>query len=285
MAERSPDTHAGATRIPWLSREGKFRFELGLRQNDGSFFRPSSDAPSVLSARRDILAAHPTRHAAMLEEGTDLLNSARAFAQSASGASLSTHATSHDSCLDLGRSWEPDFLLLKPTPDSTHRLVGGCVCFPSSWDLAEKMGDPIAAIHAPVPTLNESLGGQISAFLNRIKPGPIWERWNWGLAAVDALNHHPALAHPRLHAASLLEETWLRLEHQTFRALDDQGGLLFAIRVSVLPLTELAASSQAAHRLAALLETMPEEIAAYKVLTASRPSLISQLRAVPQNQN
>jgi hypothetical protein len=107
----------------------------------------------------------------------------------------------------------------------------------------------------------------------------MWERWNWGMAAVDSLNHHPALSHPRLHAGSTLADSWLRLEHQAFRSLDAEGGLLFAIRITVLPLSDLLQERSAAVRLAELLETMPDDIAAYKSLADARHTLARQLRA------
>lgn len=276
-ASAVPRANAGAT--PWLSREGRFRFELGLRQGDVSFFQRSAESECILAARREVLAAHPERHAAMLGEGKELLHEAQAFAHQVADAPVKDCAPTLKQCLDLGRHWEPDFLLLKPDATGTHRLVGGCVCFPSTWDLHEKLGQTVASIHAPVPTLNESLGAQIRTFLQRIKPGAVWERWNWGIAAVDALNHHPALHHPGLHAGSTLADSWLRIEHQAFRPLDAHGGLLFAIRISVLRLKELAQQPDASIRLAELLESMPDDVATYKGLTAARGSLARQLRA------
>jgi hypothetical protein len=275
----APDTPQSAARIPWMSREGRFRFELGQRQGSDDFFRPSSQGAAILAARKSVLEAHPERHVAMREEGADLLREARPFAQQAGGITLGGRGSIHDDCLELGKAWEPDFLLLNPATDGAHQLVGGCVCFPSSWDLHEKLGHSVEAIHAPVPTLNENLGTQISAFLRRIKPGVIWERWNWGMAAVDALNHHPALALPKLHAGSTLADSWLRIEHQAFRSLDANGGLLFAIRISVLSLAEVAPQREAALRLAELLETMPDDIATYKGLLMARMPLARQLRA------
>ena len=257
-------TNAGMA--PWLSREGKFGFELGLRQGDESFFGPSADHVAILTARRTVLESHPDRHAALLDEGVPLLGDLNAW------------RGTHLPLLELGMNWEPDFLLLKPDAEGVHRLAGGCVCFPSSWDLHEKLGLPIEAIHAPVPTLNNNLGIQISTFLRRIKPGAVWERWNWGIAAVADLNHHPALQHPKLHGGSTLADSWLRIEHQAFRSLNAHGGLLFAIRISVLCLADLAQQLGASVRLAELLETMPDGIAAYKGLTEARAPLARQLR-------
>jgi dimethylamine monooxygenase subunit A len=273
------DTAQMAARVPWLSREGKFRFELGLRQSSGDFFKASADHDTVLAERTALLETHPERHAAMLDEGAELMRATRSFAQEVSGVSPQHGRSPLDECIQLGKCWEPDFLLLKPAADGLHRLVGGCICFPSSWDLHEKLGLPVEAIHAPVPTVNQNLGTQVSAFLARIRPGVIWERWNWGMAAVDSLNHHPALNHRRLHAGSTLADTWLRLEHQAFRSLDAAGGLLFAIRITVLPLSNLLQQRPAALRLAELLETMPDDIAAYKSLADARHALARQLRA------
>lgn len=275
----APETAQSVARISWMSREGRFRFELGLRQGSDDFFKSSSQSAAILAARQSVLAAHPERHVAMQEEGADLLREARSFAQQIGGIALSSRGSIDEDCVELGKAWEPDFLLLKPASDGVHQLIGGCVCFPSSWDLHEKLGLPVEAIHAPVPTLNENLGTQISAFLSRIKPGAVWERWNWGIAAVDAMNHHPALALPTLHAGSTLSDSWLRIEHQAFRSLDAHGGILFAIRISVLSLTEIAQQREAALRLAELLETMPDDIATYKGLLTARIPLARQLRA------
>ena len=269
----------GHSTSPWLSREGTFRFELGLRQGDEDFFKASSAAPNTLTARAAVLDAHPLRHAAMLDEGAELLERTAAFARDVAGVTMSDASSPTDQCLDLGRRWEPDFLLLKPGSDSAHRLVGGCVCFPSSWDLPEKLGSTIDVIHGPVPTLNRELGKQIDSFLNRLRPGSVWKRWNWGVAAVSDWNHHPALHHPSPHADSTLETSWLRIEHQAFRALDAEGGILFAIRISVESLSDIARHRDSASRLADLLESMPEDVAAYKGLQSARAPLAQQLRA------
>ncbi|MFZ4767969.1 MAG: heme-dependent oxidative N-demethylase subunit alpha family protein [Roseimicrobium sp.] len=262
----------------WLPRDGKFRFELGLRQGDDKFFQSSQDHKAILAARARVLAENPTRHLALLDEGVELLHETRNFAHKATGTLCNEQATPLAQCLELGKQWEPDFLLLKPAADGDYHLLGGCVCFPSSWDLHEKMGRSVTTIHAQVPTLNENLARPIHTFLQRIKPGTVWERWNWGMAADDAWNHHPTLARPRLHAGSTLADSWLRIEHQAFRALDVCGGLLFAIRVVVTPLTEIAQDASAAVRLAELLETMPDEIADYKGLRSCRNAIAQQLR-------
>ncbi|MEZ5865467.1 MAG: DUF3445 domain-containing protein [Geminicoccaceae bacterium] len=45
-----------------------------------------------------------------------------------------------------------------------YRLVGAFVAFPSRWSLAEKIGRPMPAIHAPVPGLEAAIGGPVGLF-------------------------------------------------------------------------------------------------------------------------
>src|SRR4030095_8360963 len=74
-------------------------------------------------------------------------------------------------CLALGRQLEPDWLLLTPDGAGSFRLVAGCVCFPSSWSLEEKMGRPLEEIHGVVPGLNAQVGKPAAGVLSRMAPG------------------------------------------------------------------------------------------------------------------
>ena len=51
---------------------------------------------------------------------------------------------------------------LRPRPRRRGRLaaVAACVCFPSRWSLAEKLGASLAAIHGPVPGFERELAAQ-----------------------------------------------------------------------------------------------------------------------------
>jgi hypothetical protein len=169
-------------------------------------------------------------------------------------------------------------LLLKAGSDSEIRLWGGCVCFPSSWNLQEKIGRPIEVIHGVVPGLNGQIGPQIHAFLSRLKPGVAWHRTNWGLSSSPELNQHPARQLPSLDGASVTAAAvWFRVEHQALVALPRTGGILFGIRVSVHPLNELKSERIAAARLVRALRTMPEAVACYKGLATARAALIRLL--------
>jgi hypothetical protein len=185
-------------------------------------------------------------------------------------ASLVTIPAPQERGLRLGEIWEPDFLLLRPDAAGRFQLVGGCVCFPSSWSLAEKVGQPMEFIHAPVPGLNAQLGRSIDTFLTKLAPGTAWFRHNWGLSRSAELNQHPSRSLPRLNSSVTPKEVSLRVERQALMALPSSGGVLFAIRIEMHSLAKVKRDAAVAEHLARALRTMPEEVAAYKGLAAAR---------------
>jgi hypothetical protein len=258
-----------------------FRFERG---SISEFFRPTAQHDEIIEQRRFWLKSAPATHAALLPEGGALLEEAvrvgqaeRTFPDQDSNALL-PGATPWERCLALGEVWEPDFLLLQSQPDGVVRLVAGCVCFPSSWSLAEKMGHPIEHIHGVVPGLNPALGSPIQNFLSRLKPGAAWLRANWGLSRSPELNQHPERKLPRLDELVELEEVWLRIEHQALVALPETWGVLFGIRIAVHPLAEIRRDPVVRRGLLRALKTMPEPMAQYKNIASARSRLISLLQ-------
>src|SRR4029434_3562885 len=86
----------------------------------------------------------PLEYAMLSDARRPLLEETRQFAVTcgaldpAAGHSLET----------LGRTLEPDFVLLVPSPNGPI-VVGGVVCFPSSWALPEKIGRTLHETHEP----------------------------------------------------------------------------------------------------------------------------------------
>ena len=265
----------------------KMRFH---RDGIAEFFQPTAPHAALVAERRLWLAAAPKTYAALLPEGISLLAEAcelaLQFATVPNDSSVrDLSSNSWDQCLALGQIWEPDFLLLKADAHGAFRLYGGCVCFPSSWNLAEKMGRPLDFIHRVVPDLNQQLARQIDGFLGKIRPGISWERANWGLSRSPELNQHPERHLPRLDASVAMNEVWLRVEHQSLVALPRSEGILFGIRLDIRPLAEVKADPTAAGRLRRALATMPDEMARYKNLLAARPTLLRLLESDPHGGN
>ena len=275
-APPDPDSSGGTGAVfARLFRGERFRFEFGMRRGDTRWFQLLAPDEPVPAARRHWLTVAEGDSLIWQPEASPLLR------ETLSLVGLGPEvADDRAGMLALAARWEPDFLLLKPDAAGDFRLVGGAVCFPSSWSPAEKLGHTIDEIHAPVPTVNAELGSRIRTFLSRLPPGTVFERENWGLAAVPELNMHPHRRLPRLTAETPLREVWLRLEEQAFYALPESGGVLFLIRLTVHPLVALLADPEIRTDFARQIATMPDEIAAYKGLAAARANLQRQIGAL-----
>lgn len=258
---------------------GDFAFHMRFRRGEISqFYRNSPQHDAIIAERLKWLRLHPNRYAAALPESEPLLAEASELANSIGVEIHAPAADAGDHILQLGAAWEPDVLLLKSPQLTDHPvLLAGCVCFPSSWALEEKMRQPLDAIHAPVPTLNDQFANPVQQFLSRIKPGISWERINWGLSRSPELNQHPTRNLPRLDANVQLQEVWFRAEYQSLVALPKSGGVLFGIRLAIEPLANLCRHQQFRAGIAAAIRSMPEPIAAYKGLAAARRRLLDLL--------
>jgi hypothetical protein len=261
-----------------------YRFQMRFERGPaGEFFRPTAQHEDLISQRRHWLQTDTENCQALLPDGIPLLGETLEFARTEGTlpSALNHQPSTNNQQLLLGCTWEPDFLLLKLDAEGRMRLLGGCVCFPSSWSLAEKIGHPIETIHGVVPGLNDAIGNQIHSFLSKLRPGVAWLRANWGLSRSPELNQHPERKLPRLDAYVGLEEVWLRVEHQALVALPRTQGVLFGIRIAVHPLAALKEDQILAERLRRLLKTMPEAMASYKGIATARDRIIALLGFSP----
>jgi hypothetical protein len=264
-----------------------YEFRMGLRRGDpAAFFRPTGEHEEIAAERTRWLAEDPACYAglcpggeALVDELAILLVEWGAFVSPEESARAVGAADPWEKLLHLGRTIEPDLLLLSREAAGPMILRAACVCFPSSWRPAEKFGQPMDFIHEPAPGLNRDLGAQIDTFLSRLQPGVGWRRTNWGLSASPERNQHPDRHLPRLAADAQLQRTWLRVERQCLVALPSGSGILFGLRIESHRLEDMKrTSSEAATRLAHALHTMDSEIAAYKGLADAREKIIAALR-------
>jgi dimethylamine monooxygenase subunit A len=251
-----------------------FRWQMGLRAGDAqSFFAPTLENRDILAERSQLLDESPADYAVLTQTGLALLEETRRLA-----LAVGVIAPAADRSIEsLGRALEPDFVLLLPS-SSGPVVVGGVVCFPSSWALPDKIGRTLDQTHAPVPALNSQLSERIRTALDRLAPGTAWERDNWGLARDANRNHHPRRPRKRLDETVEQNEVWLRVERQILYRLPDTGGILFGIRLEITPWDAIAQIEDAAAGLRRGLETMPDDIAAYKGLASAKDRILSWLR-------
>ncbi len=173
-----------------------------------------------------------------------------------------------DRPLDLaGRLVQEDLCLMAPSGDS-WRLVAAALCFPSRWRLADKLGRPMTAIHAPVPGFNDRLARPVDRFFDRVEPGQLFMRLNWSV--IDDPKLFQPTGHGRsghdgsITADNIGEKVWLRIERQTFVRLPRTGALVFGIKTVIDPLAALAGRPDLAAALRATLAGMPGDMWRYK---------------------
>lgn len=171
----------------------------------------------------------------------------------------------------------PEDLCLMRRTEAGYILAAACVCFPSRWRLADKIGRSLKAIHGPVPGYADALEAPVDRFFDRIAADkPVW-RLNW------TIHDSPDLFQPasvkRAPPADFGRAVFLRVERQTLRRLPQSGDVLFTIRTYITPLGEIARDADAARRLAAAIENLPAALREYRSLTQFADALVAWLRA------
>lgn len=284
--------------FPWPFRSGRFRLVPGLlplATADWLVF--DADHEDQLAERR-----------LLLERLGDAVLQIRAGAEHAATeaarvvmAHLADRAPdrfrlhpSHFHDLATGASWPPalssaarlvteDLCVLQPGTEG-FVLTAGAVCFPNRWQLADKIGRPLLAVHAPVPSYAGSLARPVDRLMTELLPErPVW-RTNWSLADDPAL-HQPvetALLPPdrTLDAANAGDRLWLRVERQTLRRLPESGAVLFTIRTFRRPLAWFVDQPEAAAQFAAVLRDVPPDMARYKGLHRTGAAALAYLDGV-----
>ena len=177
-----------------------------------------------------------------------------------------------------------------------RRLDGGgdevCaihLCAANHWAAAGKIGHSFAAVHRPVPGIEQTVNPAAARIVDAmIERGP-FVRFVWGLATDTRLNHHP-VPPPGIDPADWhgrrfdpqRPRLFVRVERQVTWGLPEVGAALFLIRNSFRDGAALRADPEANAALQSALESMDAEQAAYKGVEASREVLLAWLRAAPE---
>ena len=135
----------------------------------------------------------------------------------------------------LGGLVQEDLCLMEKQGDQ-HVLTGACLCFPSSWSLAEKLGRPLTGIHRTVAVYEADLARRVQRMFDAIRPDqPLWR--------MNALVYvNPDLHQPGIEGAPRTDRRngqYLRAERQSFVRLPKTGAVLFAIHTHVVRLDSL----------------------------------------------
>jgi hypothetical protein len=159
------------------------------------------------------------------------------------------------------------------------RLQAACVCFPSRWNLASKLGTTLDDIHRPVPIYDVELSRPTNAFFERLKPDRSFWRLNWTLIDSPAL-HQPTSARRSPHGD--LADWYFRVERQTLRRLESSGAIVFTIHNYVASAHELCQShGDFGATLLLNLDTAPEAMQEYKGWIGVADRLRGALESTP----
>ncbi|MHA6722760.1 heme-dependent oxidative N-demethylase family protein [Sphingomonas sp. RS2018] len=144
-----------------------------------------------------------------------------------------------------GRSvWEDLCIVQSPPGGGVPVLAAGAVAFPTDWRLADKIGLPLAAVHAPIHGYAEQLSTGVDHLVATLPADTIVGRANWFVVATDALAYLPDEApseqFAHVTAENAGETLFVRCERQTMRRLPETGAILFTIGVHVAPLGSLS---------------------------------------------
>ncbi|ADZ69306.1 heme-dependent oxidative N-demethylase family protein [Polymorphum gilvum] len=186
--------------------------------------------------------------------------------------------------LTASRLVQEDLVIMRKG-EGGYRLAAASLCFPSSWSLAEKFGQPMAAIHTKVPGFAGRMGQVVDRIFDNLKPDQLVGRLNWSIYD-DADLHHPEPKQltPQIEAdgASALAALFVRVERQTLRRLPDSGDVLFTIKIHHDPIRALEDHPRRAELAAGLLTqllALDVDQLAYKGLTRHRDRIAAALQA------
>jgi hypothetical protein len=148
-----------------------------------------------------------------------------------------------------GRLCQEDLLLMAPpaAAGGEYRLVAGVLCFPSRWALADKIGRPMTAIHAPVPYYDETLARRVNRVFDGVAVARPMVRFNWTPQPTDRLDLIQREGEKR--AAEDAGRGWfLRTERQTLRRLPRSRAVVFGVKTTVTAFDALTAAQRAGLR-------------------------------------
>jgi hypothetical protein len=252
--------------FPYVPLEAKgWRMAMGLRpldldrwlEFDAHRESDLDEKRQLLATKRDVVVA--TNRAG--DEGSlELLGEVTAFLEDHLPTFTPDRADDDHPIVAAARMVQEDLCVL--VRSDAWRLQAACVCFPSRWNLASKLGATLDDIHRPVPRYDVELSHPTNAFFERLKPERSFWRLNWTLIDSAEL-HQPTSARHSPHGD--LENWFFRVERQTLRRLRGSDAVVFTIRNYVASAKTLCdADPEFGATLLLNLDTAPEAMREYK---------------------
>ncbi len=159
-----------------------------------------------------------------------------------------------------------DDLCLMIHRDGAWHLDGGVLCFPTMWDLRDRLGLPTPKVHERVAHYDE-IEHRVDHFFDRLPPDRVVWRRNFSVKPYPHL-HLPVVSSELPSAARSIGHDgspyWIRTERQTLRRLPGLPAIVFSIRVQTAPARVLRERPDVAAALARHLRSWGDEQRDYK---------------------
>jgi len=229
------------------------------------------DAPSQLDLKRRLVAGARDVVVATTPVADDAANEVR---------DLVVEAIQHSGTqrgdgplVDAALMVQEDLVLLQRI-GTKWTVTAGVVCFPTHWTIGEKLGRPVADVHASVAHYDSELRERVDRFTDRLTVDrPVWRR-NWFVSPTDLL-HLPSYPQGIAVPEAVPPDgagMWIRSERQTLRRLARSDAILFTIRVQLAPLGVLRQRPDLAERMLAAVSSWDAAKRSYtstgRILTA-----------------
>ena len=240
-------THA-TTLDGWLLADEARDMELALRSR-------------LLDERRDVVHACPAGAepvaAATLELVVDWLDE--------HGIPYDPPDPAEPPLVAAGRLVQEDLCLMIHRDGAWH-LDAGVLCFPTLWDLRDRLGLATPDVHERVAHYDE-IEQRVDRFFDRLPADRVVWRRNFSVKPYPHL-HVPVVKSELPTGAHSVgadgSPYWLRSERQTVRRLTDHPAIVFAIRVQTVPAGVLRERPDIAAALGAHLRGLDAELSDYK---------------------
>ncbi|MFK7870659.1 MAG: DUF3445 domain-containing protein [Roseobacter sp.] len=133
----------------------------------------------------------------------------------------------------LGRLVQEDICIMEKRGDE-HVLTAACLCFPASWQLREKAGHPLTAVHDPVEEYDAPLARRVQRLFDGVQVGrPLW-RSNLLWYDDPELFQPRSVQAPRRIDPGVREAAYQRAERQCILRLPHTKACVFSIHTYVV---------------------------------------------------
>ena len=233
----------------YLPLDGKpFTVGMGLRALDINQWLEIDDSYGIdIQQKKSLFQQHPQQVFATTPDGLDgSIETLELVSEHLQRLNPELQTEPVDSALhplhSAGLLTQEDLCVMSRI-DGQWKLTAASVCFPSRWDLTEKIGASLREIHAPVPHYEERIGQATDTMFDKFEvERPVW-RINWTILDNPDL-FQPQSIHreldPNLSLDEFTQKIYFRIERQTLRVLPNSGDVLFTIRTYVDSLNSIA---------------------------------------------